>query len=115
MLHSFVVTAEAGSFVAAAKKLGLSPAAVGQNVKRLEDQFGVVLFTRTTRKMSLTPEGVLLYQRARGPLRELDELDRSIQLFKKASEMEEEDFGIFSYDFHRLNVLHYFFRVIVLF
>ncbi|MEL6338309.1 MAG: LysR family transcriptional regulator [Myxococcota bacterium] len=74
-LASFMRTAELGSFAAAAKALGVSPAAVGQNVKRMEEDYGVKLFNRTTRKMSLTPEGVLLFQRAREPLRELDALD----------------------------------------
>ncbi|MEM1420911.1 MAG: LysR family transcriptional regulator [Pseudomonadota bacterium] len=74
-LAAFIVAADLGSFVAAGRALGISAAAVGQNVKRLEDQFGVKLITRTTRKMSLTPDGVLLYQRARAPLRELDEID----------------------------------------
>jgi len=74
-LASFMRAAESGSFAAAAKLLGISPAAVGQNVKRMEEQYGVKLFTRTTRSMSLTPEGQLLFQRARGPLRELDEIE----------------------------------------
>ncbi len=74
-LASFIRSAELGSFAAAGKALGISPAAVGQNVKRMEDAYGVKLFNRTTRKMSLTPEGALLFQRARGPLKELDEID----------------------------------------
>ena len=74
-LASFMRAAELGSFAAAGRVLGISAAAVGQNVKRLEDDYGVKLFNRTTRKMGLTPEGTLLYQRSRGPLRELDEID----------------------------------------
>lgn len=76
-LASFITAAKLGSFAAAGRALGISPAAVGQNIKRLEDGYGVKLFVRTTRQMSLTPEGVLLYQRARGPLQELDEIDAS--------------------------------------
>lgn len=71
---AFLRAAELGSFAAAAKRLSISPAALGQTVKRLEDGFGVRLFNRTTRKMSLTPEGRLLYQRCRRPVAELDEL-----------------------------------------
>jgi DNA-binding transcriptional LysR family regulator len=74
-LASFICAAETGSFAAAAKVLGISAAAVGQNVKRMEDDYGIKLFVRTTRKMALTPEGMLLFERARGPLRELDEID----------------------------------------
>lgn len=75
-LASFIRAAELGSFAAAGKALDISAAAVGQNIKRMEDAYGVKLFNRTTRSMSLTPEGSLLYDRARGPLRELDEIDR---------------------------------------
>jgi len=75
-LVAFLRAAELGSFAAAAKRLSISPAALGQTVKRLEDGFGVRLFNRTTRKMSLTPEGRLLYQRCRRPVAELDELAR---------------------------------------
>jgi len=74
-LASFIRSAELGSFAAAGKSMGISSAAVGQNIKRMEDAYGVKLFNRTTRKMSLTPEGALLFQRARGPLKELDEID----------------------------------------
>lgn len=73
---AFLRAAELGSFAAAAKRLSISPAALGQTVKRLEDGFGVRLFNRTTRKMSLTPEGRLLYERCRRPVAELDELAR---------------------------------------
>lgn len=74
-LASFMRTAESGSFAAAGRGLGISAAAVGQNVRRLEAEYGVKLFNRTTRKMSLTPEGSLLFQRARSPLQELEEID----------------------------------------
>ncbi|MEM6681282.1 MAG: LysR family transcriptional regulator [Pseudomonadota bacterium] len=74
-LASFMRAAETGSFAAAGRVLGVSAAAVGQNVKRLEDDYGIKLFNRTTRKMSLTPEGSLLFERARQPLRALDEID----------------------------------------
>ena len=59
----FVRTVEAGSFAGAAKKLGISPVAVGKNVQRLERQFGVRLLQRSTRKLSLTEEGRLYYER----------------------------------------------------
>ncbi len=78
-LGSFLRTAELGSFAAASRVLGISAAAVGQNVKRLEDDYGIKLFNRTTRKMSLTPEGSLLFQRVREPLRALDEVDHLFQ------------------------------------
>jgi len=56
-LDSFIHSAEAGSFSAAARRLGLSPAGVSKNVARLEASLGVRLFQRSTRKLSLTEEG----------------------------------------------------------
>jgi DNA-binding transcriptional LysR family regulator len=68
---SFVRTAEALSFVAAARVLGLSASAVGKNVAKLEQSIGVRLFQRSTRTVRLTAEGELFYDRCR---RILDDL-----------------------------------------
>lgn len=54
---SFVESANAGSFTEAARKLGISPAAVSKNISALETVLGVRLMNRTTRKVSLTEEG----------------------------------------------------------
>lgn len=56
-IESFVRTAEAGSFTAAARRLGLTPAAVSRNVKRLEKNLGLLLFQRSTRSIVLTEAG----------------------------------------------------------
>lgn len=53
----FVYSAKAGSFAAAARHLGLTPAAVGKNVARLEAELGGRLFQRSTRSLSLTEAG----------------------------------------------------------
>ncbi len=68
---SFVRTAEAMSFVAASRTLGISASAVGKNVANLERDLHVRLFHRSTRKLSLTEEGKLFYERCR---RILDDL-----------------------------------------
>jgi len=68
----FVRTVAAGSFAGAAKQLGVSPVAVSKNVQRLERRLGVRLLQRSTRKLSLTEEGRLFYERCTGPLRELE-------------------------------------------
>jgi len=75
-LLAFVRAADHGSFAAAAREAGISAAALGQSVRRLEDHFGVRLLNRSTRSMSLTPEGEMLLSRARGPLKELDDIGR---------------------------------------
>ena len=54
---TFVEAARAGSFTAAAERLGISKSAVGKSIARLEDRLGTKLFYRTTRRSSLTLEG----------------------------------------------------------
>lgn len=56
-LESFVRSAEAGSFSLAARRLGLTPAAVSRNVAQLERNLGVRLFQRTTRGLTTTETG----------------------------------------------------------
>jgi DNA-binding transcriptional LysR family regulator len=56
-LESFVKSAETGGFSAAARRLGLTPAAVSRNVAMLERNLGIRLFHRSTRKLALTEEG----------------------------------------------------------
>lgn len=56
-LESFVRSAELRSFSAAARRLGLTPAAVSRNVARLEANLGVRLFQRSTRRLTLTEAG----------------------------------------------------------
>lgn len=70
---SFVESALAGSFTAAASRLDLTPAAVGKNVMRLEQELQVRLFNRSTRRLELTAEGSAFLDKAREALRLLDE------------------------------------------
>lgn len=56
-ITAFVTTAQQGSFTAAAERLGLTKSAVGKSVGRLEERLGLTLFQRSTRRLSLTPEG----------------------------------------------------------
>lgn len=67
-LESFVRSAEALSFSAAARRLALTPAAVSRNVARLEANLGVRLFQRTTRKLTLTEDGERFLQAVAGGL-----------------------------------------------
>jgi len=69
---SFVQAADAGSFAAAARVLGVSSAAVSKNVAGLEQALGVRLMNRTTRALSLTTEGSAFLQKARIALDALD-------------------------------------------
>lgn len=56
-LESFIRSAECGGFSAAARRLGLTPAAVSRNVAMLERNLGVRLFQRSTRSLALTEDG----------------------------------------------------------
>jgi len=56
-LHAFVVAARHGSFSKAADELHVTPAAVSQQIRALEDQLGVQLFHRLNRGLALTDSG----------------------------------------------------------
>lgn len=56
-LESFIRSAECGSFSAAARRLGVTPAAVSRNVAMLERNLGVRLFQRSSRHLTLTEDG----------------------------------------------------------
>lgn len=56
-LESFIRSAECGSFSAAARRLGVTPAAVSRNVAMLERNLGVRLFQRSSRSLMLTEDG----------------------------------------------------------
>lgn len=59
----FVYVARLGSFKAAAVQLGVTPAAVSKAIKRLEEELGVRLLHRTTRRVVLSEEGALFFAR----------------------------------------------------
>lgn len=50
------------NFTRAADEVGLTPAAVSYQIKEIEEQLGIALFTRTSRSIQLTPAGVLLFE-----------------------------------------------------
>ncbi|QEL54487.1 LysR family transcriptional regulator [Chromobacterium paludis] len=67
-LAVFAKTVETGSFRAAARALRLSPSVVSHHVSQLEGKLGAALLYRSTRKLSLTPDGQALYQHAQAML-----------------------------------------------
>jgi DNA-binding transcriptional LysR family regulator len=76
-LIAFARAASLGSYTAAARALAVSPSAVSKSVQRLEQQLGVSLFTRTTRSLTLTPEGRDLHERALRLLRDAEEIEQA--------------------------------------
>ena len=72
-LRVLVQTARGGSLSAAARTLGMTPAAASATLKRLEAQLGTRLFERSTRAMRLTPPGQILLDYAVRAFELLDE------------------------------------------
>ena len=70
---SFVQAADSGSFAGAGRILGISSAAVSQNVAGLETALGVRLMNRTTRSLNLTEEGSAFLRQARIALDALEQ------------------------------------------
>ncbi len=77
-LKTLVAIAEAGSFIEAANVVSLTPAAVGQQIKALEEEFGVSLFDRNKRSPRLTPIGQALIPQARELIRAYDNMVPSL-------------------------------------
>ena len=71
-LGFFSALASAGSLSAAARELGITTPAVSKRLALMESRLGVSLVNRTTRRMSLTPEGELYLESARRILSEID-------------------------------------------
>lgn len=65
---SFVKVVEAGSMAAAARRLDCTRAQISKQIGELEREFGVRLFERSTRRLSLTPSGEIFLQHAQRAL-----------------------------------------------
>ncbi|MFC5441808.1 LysR family transcriptional regulator [Rhizobium halophytocola] len=76
-LIAFARAGSLGSYTAAARSLSISPSAVSKSVQRLEKHLGVPLFTRTTRALTLTPEGLDLHERALRLLRDAEAIEQA--------------------------------------
>jgi len=71
-IRAFVSIADKKTFTAAAKIVNVTQAAISMQIRQLEDEIGVPLFTRTPRRVILTEAGEMLLGRARKILREHD-------------------------------------------
>jgi DNA-binding transcriptional LysR family regulator len=77
-LKIFVHAADAGSFTDAGRQLGLSSSAVGKAIVRLEEHLGARLLHRSTRTVTLTPEGACFLERSRRILGELEAAEMEV-------------------------------------
>ncbi|MDQ2780364.1 MAG: LysR substrate-binding domain-containing protein [Pseudomonadota bacterium] len=81
-LGFFSALASAGSLSAAARELGVTTPAVSKHLALMEARVGVLLVNRTTRRMSLTPEGEVVLEHARRILYELDDMQQLLGVSK---------------------------------
>ncbi len=77
-MQAFVRVVEAGSFTKAAETLHMSKTSVTQLVQQLEARLRVKLLNRTTRKVNLTADGAIYYERVVRLLDDLDDVDTSL-------------------------------------
>lgn len=77
-LQTFLDVSRTESLSAVARTEGVTPAMVGRRIDQLEEQLGVKLFKRSTRKITLTPEGMSFHDDVRNILNELRAAEESL-------------------------------------
>lgn len=77
-IQAFTQIVDSATITAAAERLGLAKSAVSRRLAELEDQLGVELFHRSTRKLSLTDSGRALYERCVRILDDLEEAEHAV-------------------------------------
>jgi DNA-binding transcriptional LysR family regulator len=78
---AFVRAVEHNGFTAAARDLGVTPSAISKLVTRLERKLGVRLLLRSTRRLALTAEGELYFERARRIVNEIADAEAEVMRF----------------------------------
>lgn len=73
-MRLFQTVVQTGSLSGASRQSNLSPASVSRQITALEEDLGVILLNRTTRRLTLTEAGQVYLERAEGVLQDLDEL-----------------------------------------
>ncbi|WP_320824338.1 LysR family transcriptional regulator [Reinekea sp.] len=79
-IQAFLAIADLGNFTKAAEHLGLSRSRISQLITRLEDRLGVMLMHRTTRSLTLTPEGEQFRSGCRQGIAHLEQAEASLRL-----------------------------------
>src|SRR5277367_5787941 len=85
LMHSFARVVETGSFSAVARELGTGQPNVSRHIAALEKYLGTRLLHRSTRKLTLTPEGERYYAEARRVLDAVDEAESNVRGEEKPS------------------------------
>ncbi len=89
-LKIFLVVAECKTMSEAARLLFISQPTVSQSIQELEKEYGIRLFERTPRELTITKEGLVLYKYASSVLHTLDEMDHAV---KESANIESIRFG----------------------
>lgn len=77
-MAALVAAVEHGGFSAASRVLGVTPSAMSKTLTRMENRLGVRLLNRTTRKLTLTPEGEAMFLRSRQILQDIDAAEQDV-------------------------------------
>jgi len=77
-MQVFLRVVEAGNFSEAARLMRMTPSTVSKLISRIETRLGVRLLERSTRRLSLTAEGQIYYERSQALLNELDEVEHDL-------------------------------------
>jgi len=83
-MELFVSTVREGSFSAAGRRAGLSPASVSRYIGELETQLGVQLFNRSTRHLGLTEAGKIFFQRTEQVLHGIEDAEAAALALQSA-------------------------------
>jgi DNA-binding transcriptional LysR family regulator len=83
-MELFVSTVREGSFSAAGRRAGLSPASVSRYIGELETQLGVQLFNRSTRHLGLTEAGKIFFQRTEQVLQGIEDAEAAALALQSA-------------------------------
>ncbi|KZL00070.1 Glycine cleavage system transcriptional activator [Pseudovibrio sp. Ad5] len=79
VLPVFDAAARHGSFTRAARELGITQGAVSRRIQNLEEQLGLVLFSRQGKTLALTQDGLLLSQKAKNALKLVEDLEHELK------------------------------------
>ena len=85
LYHIFYTVARTGSISHSSRELYISQPAISKAIQKLEQNLDTLLFKRSSRGVTLTPDGELLFEKVKEALFLLDEGENSIPRYPKAA------------------------------
>lgn len=82
-IETFITVVEANSLALAAKRLGLSAAAISKQISALENDLKMSLLSRTTRRLELTELGQIYYKQCKKVMKKIEDLDEIMNLLQQ--------------------------------